>query len=77
MTCAPSKDSDQPGHPPSLIKVSAVRRKKHWALNYLLSAQADLSLRWARISFCWFCHAAAHLISHFDNMFTQFSSEGL
>ena len=37
MTCAPSEDSDQPGHPPSLIRVFAVRMKKHWALNYLLS----------------------------------------
>ena len=25
MTCAPSEDSDQPGHPPSLIRVFAVR----------------------------------------------------
>ena len=25
MACAPSEDSDQPGHPPSLIKVFAVR----------------------------------------------------
>ena len=24
MTCAPSKDSDQPGHPPSLLRVFAV-----------------------------------------------------
>ena len=24
MACAPSKDSDQPGHPPSLIRVFAV-----------------------------------------------------
>ena len=24
MTCVPSKDSDQPGHPPSLIRVFAV-----------------------------------------------------
>ena len=24
-------------------------------------AQADLSLRWAHRSFCWFCHAAAHV----------------
>ena len=60
MTCAPSEDSNQPGHPPSLIRVFAVHMKKHWALNYLLSAQwrlwsdwadaqADLSLRWAHI----------------------------
>ena len=25
MTSAPSEDSDQPGHPPSLIRVFAVR----------------------------------------------------
>ena len=24
MTCAPSEDSDQPGHPPSLIRVFAL-----------------------------------------------------
>ena len=40
--CAPSEDSDQPGHPPSLIKVFAVRMKKAWVLSYLLSAQRRL-----------------------------------
>ena len=25
VACAPSEDSDQPGHPPSLIRVFAVR----------------------------------------------------
>ena len=25
MACAPSEDSDQPGHPPSLIRIFAVR----------------------------------------------------
>ena len=25
LTCSPSEDSDQPGHPPSLIRVVAVR----------------------------------------------------
>ena len=39
MTCAPSEDAEQPRHPPSLIRVFAVRMKKHWAINYLLSAQ--------------------------------------
>ena len=39
--CAPSEDSDQPGHPPSLIRVFAVRMKKAWALSYPLSAQQD------------------------------------
>ena len=44
--CAPSKDSDQPWHQLSLIRVFAVRAKKHWTLNYLLaSAQSDQSLR--------------------------------
>ena len=30
MACVPSKDSDQPGHLPSLIRVFAVRMKKTW-----------------------------------------------
>ena len=69
--CAPSEDSDQSGHPPSLIRVFAVRMKKHWILSYPLSAQrrfwadaqTDLSLRWAHMSFCWFCRAAAHFMN--------------
>ena len=63
--CAPSEDSDQPGHPPSLIRVFAVRMKKPWALSYPLSAlrrlwsdwadaQADLSLRCAHTHFVGF-----------------------
>ena len=32
---------DQPGHPPSLISVFAVRMKKHWVLSYPLSARED------------------------------------
>ena len=35
--CAPSEDSDQPGHPPSLIRGFAVRMKKAWVLSYPLS----------------------------------------
>ena len=68
--CAPSEDSDQPGHPPSLIRVFAVRMKKTWVLIYPLSAQrrlwsdwadaeADMSLCWAHMPFCWLCHEAA------------------
>ena len=63
--CAPSKDSDQPGHPPSLIRVFAVRMKKAWVLSYPLSAQrwlwsdwadaqADLRLCWAHSHFVGF-----------------------
>ena len=33
MACAPSQDSDQPGHPPSLIRVFAVCMKKAWVLH--------------------------------------------
>ena len=44
--------------------------KKAWALSYPLSAQrrlrsewvdaqADLSLHWANMPFCWFCHEVA------------------
>ena len=44
--CAPSEDSDQPGHPPSLISVFAVRMKKPWDLNYTLSAQRRLWSDW-------------------------------
>ena len=58
--CVPSEDSDQPGHPTSLIRVFAVRMKKPLALSYPLStqrrlwsdwvdAQAGLSLHWAHI----------------------------
>ena len=39
MASAPSEDSDQPGNPPSLIRVFAVRMKKIWVLSYPLSAQ--------------------------------------
>ena len=38
MACAPSEDSDQPGHPPSLIRVFAICMKKAWVLTYPLSA---------------------------------------
>ena len=57
---------------PSLIRVFTVCMKKTWVLSYPLSAQrrlwsdwvdaqADLSLHWAHISFCWFCYDAAHM----------------
>ena len=71
--CAPSEDSDQPGHPPSLIRVFAVRMKKPWVLSYPSSAQrrlwpdfanvqADLSLRWAHSHFIGF--VMSRLIFH-------------
>ena len=42
MACAPSEDSDQPRHPPSLIRVFAVHMKKPCVLSYPLSAQRRL-----------------------------------
>ena len=73
MACAPSEDSDQPGHLPSLIRDFAVCMKKVLVLSYPSSgqrrlwldwadAQIDLSLRWSHMPFCWFCHVAAHLL---------------
>ena len=65
MTCAPSEDSDQPGHSPSLIRVFTVRIKKACVLSSPLSgqqrlwsdwtdAQADLSLRMLHCHFVGF-----------------------
>ena len=45
--CASSEDSDQPWHPPSLIRVFAVCMKKAWVLSYPLSAQRRLRSDWA------------------------------
>ena len=81
--CTPSEDSDQPGHPPSQIRVFAVRMKKAWVLSYLLSvqrrlwsvwvdAQADLSLRWAHMPFCRFCHVMSRLKCYSDSHENQY-----
>ena len=69
---APSEDSDQPGHSPSLIRVFAVRMKKAWDLSYQMSAlrtttnwaQADLSLRWAHSHFVSFVTRRLSCISN-------------
>ena len=63
--CAPSKDSDQPGHPPSLISVFAVhsvgswgpklsscRQRRLWSDG--ADTQADMSLRWVHGHFVGF-----------------------
>ena len=66
LTCAPSKDSDHPGHPPSLIIVFAVCMTKPWPgpqlpIECTAKTQTDLSLHWVHRSFCWFCHAVARI----------------
>ena len=41
MVCAPSEDTVQPGHLPSLIRVFTVCMKKAWILDHPLSAYED------------------------------------
>ena len=47
MISAPSEDSDQPRHPPSLIRVFSVRMRFAWVLSYPLTAQRRLWWDWA------------------------------
>ena len=78
MTCTPSEDSDQPGHPPSLIRVFAVRMKKAWVLSYLLSAQGRLWSDWAdaqaNLSLCW---AHSHFVGFVMRQLMWCSIKGL
>ena len=62
MNCAPSEDSDQPGHLPSLIRVFAVRMKKLWVLSYPLSAQRRLWSDWADAQTGRTCHAVGFVM---------------
>ena len=68
MTCAPSEDLDQPGHPPDLIRVFAVRfiGSRRTAKTLIRSGGC---LGWSESSLAaqatliwWFCHAAAPLL---------------
>ena len=43
--------------------------REHWS--DWVDAQADLSLRWAHMSFCWFCHAPAQMINHIIQILGQ------
>ena len=63
--CAPSEDPDQPRHPPSLIRVFAVRSMGSWGPKVSScgqrrlwsdweNAQANLSLRWTHSHFIGF-----------------------
>ena len=69
MACAPSEDTDQPGHPPSLNSLRCPHDEsldpwlpiERTAKTLIRSAQSYLSLRWAHMPFCWFCHEAAHM----------------
>ena len=72
MTYVSGEDSDQLGHPPSLIRVFNVRSIGSWGPNVSsygqqrlwsdwVDAQADLSLCCAHSSFHWLCQAVAHM----------------
>ena len=54
MACVPSEDSDQP-----LIRVFAVRMKKHWPLSHLLSAVKTDQTGWM---FRLICLRQAHIM---------------
>ena len=83
MACAPSEDSISLGIRPvwSESSLSAWRKlgslATHWAHSEDWSdwaeAQAVLSLRWAHMSFCWFCHKAAHLIQKTSRLMSVLS----
>ena len=87
MVCAPSKDLDQPGHLPSLIRVFTVRLKIDRILRYSLSAQcrlirlgirplqADMNLRWAHMPIRWFCHDAAQIMAELFLEMTQWKKK--
>ena len=72
LPCAANEDSNQPAHPPSLIAVYAVRKKKFCVLSYpnapsedsdqTVKAQADLNLRWAHMFEGTFSKVAAHIM---------------
>ena len=72
-TCATSKDSDQPAHLCSLIRVFAdnmcllqpqgySKKDKRESLPYWVDVQADLSLCWLHRSYCRFCHVLAQML---------------
>ena len=68
ITFALSEDSDQPGHPPQSLMCAQWVPQDPLLLHADSEdfdqngdAQADLSLRWAQMSSCWFCRAAAHI----------------
>ena len=71
LKCAPSKDSDQPAHSHSRIRVFVICRKNHCILGYpkcaqrrfwsgCANAQADLNLRWAHMYKGRFFDVPAH-----------------
>ena len=46
-----------------------------WVAKDMLTAKADLSLRWVHRSFCWFCHALPQVIC--DNAFSGIGRQNI
>ena len=65
--CVPSEDTDQPGHPPSLVRVFTVHMKEASILSYPSSAEQRLWSDWAHIHFVGF--VMRQLISAFAWLF--------
>ena len=71
IECATSEDSDQPGHPPSQIRVFVVRSMGSYLGPRFLHAESEDWSDWANAkadlsslgahSLCWFCHVMAQL----------------
>ena len=58
----PPKTLDQPRHPPSLTRVFPVLSIVVEDPSFLhANTQADLSLCWVHMPFCWFCHEVAQV----------------
>ena len=76
----PGKIQNQPGRPPSLIRVFAVRMKKPWVLSYPISAWWRLIWVFAGRTclLVWFGCAQTHFVSliflHFDPQIKVLSS---
>ena len=72
MACAPSEDSDQPGHQPSLISLRcALNGYLRTHAFFMRAAKTLIRLGgfpgWSESSLgvqslCWFCHVAAHFL---------------
>ena len=62
MVCAPNEDSVWSESSMSVwrkLDSLATTSAQWWLWSDWADAQADLSLRWAHMPFCWFCHALA------------------
>ena len=73
ITCATSKDSDQPAHLQNLIRIFAdcmcllqppdySKRNKREPLPFCVDVLVYMSLCWSHMSYCRSCHALAQII---------------